>query len=1068
MKPNRCQLFGAIVALAIVLPGMPAAAHHAEGFIDSDVDRPDGNDWAEAVGVGFQDNGRTWVWERGGTVWIIDPDDPVSTPFIDISEEVGAWGDHGLLGLAVDPNFVSNGYVYLLYVVDRHHLLRCAEPASGMGAPICDGAYDPTLDITNEATIGRLVRYQAEMPTGESDYAKATTALLSSRKVLIGETISTGIPSTSISHVTGSLIFGTDRTLLVSTGDGARSNNDAGSTISTGNNTYSVQALADGIIDSDEDVGANRAQMLDSLNGKILRLDPDTGDGVSSNPYYDGASPRSARSRVWALGFRNPYRMSLRPNTGDHDPLVGEPGELILGDVGRNAWEEINVVERPGQNFGWPIFEGMELFPTSQFARGQVDNAGAPNPLYDGSTCTAEFFQFDELIVQDTLNVPSFPNPCDSGTEIPTSTPTHVHSRPILAWSHTSNETRTPGYNGSGNAITWRISDPSSPIQGTEFTGDTVVGGVIYSGTDFPPEYQGDYFFGDFTDQWIRRLEFDAAGNPVAVHDFSDEVGGVVDIASSPTMGGLYYISWTLFVKRLDYAPGGNFLPEPVISANPVSGPSPLTVQFDASGSTDDDGDPLTFSWDFGDGGSSTATAPMHTYTAPISGPVSYTATLTADDGTSAESTSIIISPNNSAPIVEIVSPADGTNYPRDADTTYDLIANIDDEQSNLSCEWLVALHHNEHNHRNPPIMGCDGKQAILHDEGCDGDTYFYRVTLTVTDPFGLTTTDSVDLPQADCAGGPLDPVANGDTASISIGGSQTIDVLDNDFDDTGLNPASVQIETSPVGLSVTGIDSGSGAISVSHDGATGGPIVFSYSVEDDTGVRSNAGTVVVTLPAASNTPPAVAVTAPANGSIFLPSDLISFTGSANDSEDGLISAALRWSSNLDGDLGMGSTVATTLSIGSHTVSAEVRDAAGEIGTNAITVNVTAGNTSPIADAGTDQVVTAGADVTLDGSSSNDPDGTIDDYDWQQTSGTTVALTGADTAMATFTAPAVTAMEILGFELTVTDNDGAMVTDSVDVTVNPAGSGSGAFQQVSGMVVMEAENFSEDIPPRHT
>ena len=80
--------------------------------------------------------------------------------------------------------------------------------------------------------------------------------------------------------------------------------------------SYAPQALADGIIRPKEDVGAFRAQLVDSLNGKVLRIDPATGNGLPSNPYYDAANPRSARSRVWALGMRNPYRMSLQTQYG--------------------------------------------------------------------------------------------------------------------------------------------------------------------------------------------------------------------------------------------------------------------------------------------------------------------------------------------------------------------------------------------------------------------------------------------------------------------------------------------------------------------------------------------------------------------------------------------------------------------------------------------------------------------------------------------------------------------------------------------------------------------------------
>jgi glucose/arabinose dehydrogenase len=470
-----------VAAIAVVSLGLaiPSLAHHAEGFIDSDLDRPDGGPWQEAVGITFDGSGRTWVWERGGRVWIIDDDNPVTTPFLDISHEVGAWHDHGMLGFALHPNFNENGYVYLLYLVDRHHLVNCNEPAAGVGVPVCTG-YSTTTNDYFSATIGRLTRYQAVLPSGHTDYSKATAFNPASRTVLIGRTKSTGVISTSRSHVTGSLVFGSDGTLLLTTGDGARAAADSGSGSTAGDDlSYTAQALADGILDAAQDVGANRAQMIDSLNGKILRIDPITGAGIPGNPYYNSAAPNSPRSKVFGMGLRNPYRFSLWPDTGSHDRADGDPGTLIIGDVGRNAWEEINLMEEAGQNFGWPIYEGMNLFPSSSFAFGRVDNVYAPNPRFGIGGCSEQYFQFDDLLVQETLNTPSFPNPCNATVQINPQTPTHMHTRPILAWAHQSAVTKSKGFNGSGNAVDFDINNPHTPIQGPQFTGKTATAARI-------------------------------------------------------------------------------------------------------------------------------------------------------------------------------------------------------------------------------------------------------------------------------------------------------------------------------------------------------------------------------------------------------------------------------------------------------------------------------------------------------------------------------------------------------------------------------------------------------------
>ncbi len=90
------------------------------------------------------------------------------------------------------------------------------------------------------------------------------------------------------------------------------------------------------------------------------------------------------------------------------------------------------------------------------------------------------------------------------------------------------------------------------------------------------------------------------------------------------------------------------------------------------------------------------------------------------------------------------------------------------------------------------------------------------------------------------------------------------------------------------------------------------------------------------------NTPPSVTITAPANGSSFATGTSINFTGTANDAQDGNISASLSWTSSINGAIGSGASFSTSaLSIGSHTITASVTDSGGLPGSAAITVNVT-------------------------------------------------------------------------------------------------------------------------------
>ncbi len=288
---SRRQVGARAAALCLVLATAIAEASPPPGFTLE----PWPGDWAEIVGIVPVGDGRFVAWERGGLAWMVGADGIGSVePLFDLQDEVGAWRDHGLLGLALDPDFASTGHVYLLYVVDRHHLLYAGSDL-----------YDPAADEYNAASIARITRYTA---TAESDRSVVDPA---SRHVLIGDSITTGIPVTHQAHVAGSLAFGRDGTLLASIGDSAAYGQvDLGGDVIGG---WTPMALRDGILRPEDDLGAFRAQKVDSLNGKMLRLDPETGHGIASNPWFDPEAPDAARSRVWTIGLRHAYRFSVVP-----------------------------------------------------------------------------------------------------------------------------------------------------------------------------------------------------------------------------------------------------------------------------------------------------------------------------------------------------------------------------------------------------------------------------------------------------------------------------------------------------------------------------------------------------------------------------------------------------------------------------------------------------------------------------------------------------------------------------------------------------------------------------------
>ena len=352
-----------------------------------------GPNWGQSVGAVPVGDGRLICWRRDGIAQVLQPNGSwADEPMFDISEEVGSWRDHGLLGLALDPEFDDTGYVYLLYVVDRHHLLFHGTEK-----------YDSKIDWEFEATIGRVTRYTADLM---SDSLQVDPA---SRTILLGSSITNGIPIVHQSHGVGSLVFGTDGSLLISVGDSASYIEvDTGGQVGGG---YVDQAMEDGILRKKENVGAFRSQLIDSHCGKVLRLDPQTGEGLPSNPYFRDDAPSSPASRTWCLGLRNPFRMSIVPGTGSTDPADGDPGTLLIADVGWNLWEELNFVAGSGTNLGWPMYEGLR--PAPGYPDALVENPDAPNPLARDRSCSQSLFHFQDLLVPDSPGNDSLhPNPC--------------------------------------------------------------------------------------------------------------------------------------------------------------------------------------------------------------------------------------------------------------------------------------------------------------------------------------------------------------------------------------------------------------------------------------------------------------------------------------------------------------------------------------------------------------------------------------------------------------------------------------------------------------------------------
>jgi glucose/arabinose dehydrogenase/PKD repeat protein len=302
----------------------------------------------------------------------------------------------------------------------------------------------------------------------------------------------------------------------------------------------------------------------------------------------------------------------------------------------------------------------------------------------------------------------------------------------------------------------------TSPIYAYPHDGrdGAVVGGFIYRGSQFPAQYRGSYFFADYSQNWIKRLTLDASGNVTGLLNFEPAdgapdgpTGDIVYLSEGPD-GALYYVDLGYSdttgevgvgkVRRIRFI-SNNQPPVVVASAQPSAGLAPLTVSFSSAGTSDPESDPLSFSWTFGDGGTSTLANPVHIYTS--NGP--YSARLTVSDGNSATLSLPIAISVGHKPVPRILTPANGFVFRAGDTVSFDGDA-TDSEDGVLPASafaWTVDFLHEDHVHPALPLTGTRSGTYAIPTSGHDyhGNTR-YRITLSVTDSDGLQATDSIEI----------------------------------------------------------------------------------------------------------------------------------------------------------------------------------------------------------------------------------------------------------------------------------------------------------------------------------
>lgn len=323
----RVLLAGFVAVAAVGMASVPAtsgagSAAPTPGFSDTVL-----HNVAVPTALAFTPDGRMLITQRNGKLRVARDGVLLTRPALNLSGRICSDGERGLLGVAVDPNFATNRYLYLYWTHDAHDFC-------GVGGP--------------NAPENRVTRHVLR---ADDRVAPA------SQKILVDHML-----AQRQNHNAGDLHFGYGQFLYVSVGDGSCTIN------------HPNQCGAEN----------TNSRRLDIPNGKILRVTR-SGEVPASNPYVGAPGARRCTrpsgpapgtgpcTETFASGFRNPFRFAHKPGTRT----------FYVNDVGQVDWEEIDLLER-GRDYGWNVREG-------HCATGSTTDCGPTpfeNPLHDYSHAT--------------------------------------------------------------------------------------------------------------------------------------------------------------------------------------------------------------------------------------------------------------------------------------------------------------------------------------------------------------------------------------------------------------------------------------------------------------------------------------------------------------------------------------------------------------------------------------------------------------------------------------------------------------------------------------------------------
>lgn len=502
-------------------------------------------------------DGRIIFIERKGDVKLYDPK---SDPAIRVINtfEVFTGNEDGMIGLTKDPGFEQNHWLYIY----RSHPTQVANVLS-------------RFTFTNDAIDMASEKELLAVPTQRAECC----------------------------HTGGSLAFGPEGNLFISTGDNTNPFASAGFSPSDerpGRKAWDAQRTAGNTND---------------LRGKILRIHPEA-DGTYTIPdgnLFAKDDPK-ARPEIYVMGCRNPYRIAIDQKTGYL--YWGEVGPDANNDNvnrGPRGYDEVNQAKAPGY-FGWPYFVG------NNYAYVHFDFANdKPGETWD---------------------------------------PAHPEN-------HSPNNTGKVQLPPAQPAYIWYPYADSPDFPMVKKGGRNAMAGPVYyhenyasAANPFPDYFDGKLMIYDWMRNWIMLVTMQADGSIKDITPFLQDVrfNNIIDMDYGPD-GKLYTLEYgTVWfarnldarLSRIDYN-SGNRPPHVKLQADRTTGSLPLTVHFSADSTVDYDGDSLTYALALND---QTYTSADGHFAITLDKPGVYFPSLTVSDGQAKSVASVRIIAGNQPPVV--------------------------------------------------------------------------------------------------------------------------------------------------------------------------------------------------------------------------------------------------------------------------------------------------------------------------------------------------------------------------------------------------------------------------------